>query len=47
MSHRHECKSYREGDWIIFYCLKCKNYIKKFNARTGEFKTKHANLKHK
>ena len=32
----HECKSVREGDWAIFTCSKCSDYIRKINLVTGE-----------
>ena len=32
----HECKSVKEGDWAIFTCSKCSDYIRKINLVTGE-----------
>ena len=37
---RHQCESYRDGDWIIFTCPKCLNYERRLNWRTGEMMVK-------
>ncbi len=47
VSHHHECKLYKEGDWLIYYCVDCKNYVKRFNIQTGEVKSTHENVKNK
>ena len=36
----HKCKSYRDGDWIVFYCPQCHGYERRINWRTGEKKSK-------
>lgn len=36
----HECKSFRNGDWIIFRCPKCPDYERRINWRTGKMKVK-------
>ena len=33
---RHQCDSYRDGDWIVFTCSRCLNYERRMNWRTGE-----------
>lgn len=39
---QHVCKSYRNGDWIIFYCEQCPDYERRMNWRTGEMQVKNA-----
>lgn len=36
----HVCQSYRNGDWIVFYCEQCADYERRLNWRTGEMKVK-------
>ncbi len=38
----HECKTYRDGDWLVFYCTTCKDYEKRLNFKTGEVVIRHA-----
>ena len=44
----HECESYRDGEWIIFYCSKCPGYERRLNWKTGEMKTRNVkeNINH-
>jgi len=44
----HSCKSYRDGDWIIFYCPICIDYERRINWRTREMKSRNVkdNVKH-
>lgn len=42
-SDHHECKSFRNGDWIIFRCPECPDYERRLNWRTGEMKVKNDN----
>ena len=37
----HKCKSYRDGDWIIYYCPQCSDYERRINWRTGKMKSRH------
>ncbi len=39
-SAHHECKSHREGDWLIVRCTTCEDYERRFNWRTGEIKSR-------
>ncbi len=32
----HKCVSKREGDWAIFSCPQCADYVRKINLVTGE-----------
>lgn len=38
----HYCESRREGDWIIYTCKDCKDFERRYNWRTGEYKSKPA-----
>lgn len=40
----HNCDSYRNGDWIIFYCNKCKDYERRINWKTGKMIVKNDNF---
>ena len=46
-SDRHECSSFRNGDWLIYYCLECRYELRE-NWRTGELRVHNsqANVKH-
>lgn len=35
----HECTVSREGEWAIFSCPHCPDYMRKINLRTGDMKT--------
>lgn len=37
-AERHQCESFRDGDWIIFQCPRCIRYERRLNWRTGEMK---------
>jgi hypothetical protein len=39
---KHNCSSFRDGDWIIYTCPKC-NYVCRENWRTGEYEVKNPN----
>lgn len=43
-SAHHECKSLRDGDWIIVRCTTCEDYEKKYNWRTGEIRSPQSNF---
>lgn len=32
----HKCTAERKGDWIVFRCPKCKDYVREMNYKTGE-----------
>lgn len=38
----HTCESRREGDWIIFTCPHCSEYESRFNIKTEERISHHA-----
>ena len=42
-SERHQCHSYRDGDWIVHRCPKC-DYEFRDNWRTGEIKIKNQKI---
>jgi hypothetical protein len=35
-TERHKCEGVESGDWIIYTCPKCDNYMRKDNIKTGE-----------
>ena len=39
-NEKHYCDSIRDGDWIIYRCIKCPDYERKINRRTKEMKVK-------
>lgn len=43
----HVCKSYRDGEWIVYYCPHC-NYEMRENWKTGENKIRNMkmNIRH-
>lgn len=47
-SEHHECESYSDGEWIVFFCPLCKDYERRFNRRTGKMKVKNSkeNINH-
>ena len=32
----HECTAERDGDWVIFTCPHCDDYVRRMNFKTGE-----------
>ena len=42
----HQCKSYREGDWIVFYCPLCTGYEHKMNLKTDESQVEFGSYAH-
>ena len=31
----HECVAERKGDWVVFTCPHCDDYVRRINLRTG------------
>lgn len=44
-ANQHECKTYQDGDWLVYYCTTCKDYEKRLNRKTGEIITRHTRTK--
>ena len=36
----HHCIGHKEGDWVIFTCLQCRDYERRINWKTGEMTTR-------
>jgi len=39
---RHQCKSHRKGDWVVYTCPQC-DYELRDNLKTGETKILNSN----
>lgn len=41
-TEQHECESYRDGEWIVFFCPLCRDYERRINQRTGKMEVKNS-----
>lgn len=39
---RHECESFRDGEWLVFHCPRCPMYERRIHERTGQMVVRQA-----